>query len=299
MYKEGKKKIKSMTGFGRSFVQASGIQVTVEILAVNRKHLDINLALPRHMNRFDPEIRKQLGQAIQRGHVTVRIGVVFTEEAPLSVEPNLALAKQYFQAWKQAASALGVKQEVPLELLQNESDLFMYKETGKMEELGPLFARGIEEALKPFMAMREAEGSVLKHDIAERLKLAKQQMALIREMAPRAEEKYQKKILEKVRSWLPLTEATDERLLKEVALFAEKVDVTEEIVRFESHIEQFHDLLEKGPDAAGKGLEFIVQELGREINTIGSKCSDIEVTKGVLAIKTELERVREQIQNIE
>lgn len=293
--------IKSMTGFGRSDLQASGIQLTIEILSVNRKHLDINLVLPKHLNRFDPEIRKKIGKMILRGHVTVRISVIFKEDAPFEVEANVAMAKQYSQGWSRIAEALGMdpKEALSLALLEKEADLFVYKETERMGDLESLLLQGVEEALRPFMAMRETEGAQLKKDILLRLETVKELMRKIEKMAPDAVEKFRNKLIEKIQGLLPLTESTDERLLKEIAIFAEKIDISEEIVRFYSHIEQFQELLEKGPQAAGKTAEFIVQEQGREINTIGSKCSDLAVTKAVLEIKAELERIREQIQNIE
>lgn len=292
--------IKSMTGFGRSHLQKSGISLTVEILSVNRKHLDINIVLPKHLNRFDPDIRKQIGSTILRGHVTVRISVIFNEEAPLSVQANIAMAKQYYQGWSDIADALGLdKASFSLSLLEKETDLFVYKETEKMGGFSDLLFQGVAEALDPFSAMRECEGKLLREDISARLQGLKNELDQIALKAPEAVEKYRNKLIERIKTFLPLSESTDERLLKEIALFAEKVDICEEVVRFNSHIDQFQDMLKKGPPAAGKTAEFLVQELGRETNTIGSKCSDLSITQAVVKIKSELERIREQIQNIE
>lgn len=289
-----------MTGFGRAQIQDAGIQITVEILSVNRKHLDINLVLPKHFNRFDPDVRKLVGSTVLRGHVTVRISVVFTQETPLTVQANLAMAKQYYQGWCEIADALGVdKSSFTLSLLEKETDLFIYNESQGMESFSKLLFEGVQEALKPFNAMRELEGSLLKKDIGSRLEELKNKMTQISQMAPHAVEKYRSKLLEKMQALFPTIESADERLLKEIALFAEKVDVEEEIVRFFSHIDQFKQLLKDGPPAAGKTAEFLIQELLRETNTTGSKCSDIAVTKLVMDIKAELERIREQIQNIE
>ncbi len=292
--------IKSMTGFGRASLQKSGVQLTVEVLSVNRKHLDINIVLPKHLNRFDPDIRKQIGNVILRGHVTVRISVVFNEDAPFSVQANIAMAKQYHQGWSDIANALGLDGGAfSLSLLEKETDLFVYKETERMGEFSELLSQGVSEALAPFSAMREREGALLMADMHARLDGLKKELDLIALKAPEAVEKYRNKLLERIQSFLPLSESTDERLLKEIALFAEKVDICEEVVRFNSHIDQFKELLKKGPPAAGKTAEFLVQELGRETNTIGSKCSDLVITQTVVKIKSELERIREQIQNIE
>lgn len=289
-----------MTGFGRAMVQESGVQITVEILSVNRKHLDINLVLPKHLNRFDPDIRKQVGAFVMRGHVTVRISVVFVKDSPLKVQANLAMAKQYHQGWCAIAESLGLdNSSFCLSLLENETDLFVYNETESMNEFAILLNKGIDKALKPFIAMRESEGELLKKDIDQRLDDLKIKMTTIAQISPQAVEKYRNKMIEKMKSLIPSIEVLDERLLKEIALFAEKVDVEEEIVRFYSHIDQFKQLLKNGPPAAGKTAEFLVQEITREINTTGSKCSDLTVTKLVVDIKSELERIREQIQNIE
>lgn len=290
--------LKSMTGYGRALLQEKGVQLFVEILAVNRKHLDINLILPRHLTRFDPEIRKILGGSIFRGHVTVRISAAFTGESPLLVRPNLAVAKQVYQGWKEIAEAVKADQVIPLTILEREPDLFIYEETPQMQELEKLIQLGVEQALRPFMQMRENEGTALAQDISSRLKLLRKKMELIQAQSHLATDKLRQKLLDKIREVLPTTDLTDERLLKEIALFAEKVDVEEEIVRFMSHLDQFGQLL-LSDQVVGKTAEFLLQELGRETNTIGSKSNELLLTKIVVDIKTELERIREQIQNIE
>lgn len=292
--------IKSMTGFGRSQVQSDGIQLTVEILSVNRKHLDINIILPKHLNRFDPDIRKILGEFILRGHITLRVSAVFHQEAPLAVRANIAMAKQYYAGWQEIAEALSLDQTgFALSLLEKEPDLFIYQETAGMERFSELLKKGVQEALVPFIAMRQQEGSSLKADIIKRVQLLKSNADLIKDQSSDTVEKYRLKLMEKIQLMLPSLDMLDERLMKEIALFAEKVDISEELVRFHSHIVQMSELMEKGPPSAGKTAEFLVQELVREINTIGSKASDLAVTKKVVDIKTELERIREQIQNIE
>ena len=292
--------IRSMTGFGRAVVQRSGIQVTVEILSVNRKHLDINLVVPKHFIRFDPEIRKQVGASVLRGHITVRIAVVFIKESPLKVQANLAMAKQYYEGWREIEQFLGLDtSSFCLSLLEREADLFVYHDTEAMGSLDQLLKEGVAQALLPFNIMRESEGELLKKDIERRLDELKIKMTKIAQISPHAVEKYRHKIIDRMQMLFPSSEVIDERLLKEIALFAEKVDVEEEIVRFHSHIDQFKQLLMNGPPAAGKTAEFLIQELTRETNTTGSKCSDLSVTKIVMDIKSELERIREQIQNIE
>lgn len=289
-----------MTGFGRSHLQQEGVLLTVEILSVNRKHLDINIALPKHLIRFDPEIRRQIAAVVSRGHITVRVSVVFMKDAPLTVRPNLAMAKQLFQGWEELARALNVeKSSLSLSLLEMEPDLFIYEETESMQKIAHLLFQGLEDALQPFMEMKRREGELLKQDMLDRIEFLNSQIAQIAAIAPQASERFRKDLIQKVQEFLPVTEATDERILREMILYATKADITEEIVRFHSHIKQLKELMEKGSEI-GKTLEFIVQELGRETNTIGSKSStELSITNFVVKIKAELERIREQIQNIE
>ena len=292
--------LKSMTGYGRALLREEGVECLVEILSVNRKHLDINLVLPRHLARFDPEIRKAVAAALIRGHVTVRVAVVFMGESPWLVRPNVALAKQLYQGWKEIAQALEADSAVSLAQLEKEPELFIYEDKpAQMEQLSALIRRAVDEALKPFMAMRQKEGGLLEQDIATRLQLLRSKMEQIRPHASAATDKYRQKLLDRMREVLPSLDTVDERLLKEVALFADKVDIEEEIVRFLSHLQQFQELLHSDQEAPGKTAEFLLQELGRETNTIGSKSSEFALTRLVVDIKAELERIREQIQNIE
>jgi uncharacterized protein (TIGR00255 family) len=292
--------LKSMTGYGRASLEREGMQVVVEISAVNRKHLDINLALPRHFIRFDPEIRKAVGSRVFRGHLSLRIGVAFVKSAPVEVRANIALAEKLFQGWKQIAEALHVKETPSLSVLEGESDLFTFEENAlQMEACGKLILEAVEMALGPFLKMKEQEGKVLELEIRERLDAIAKRFQQIHPFAAGATEKYRVKLLEKLKSSLPEIDSDEGRVLREIALFADRIDISEELVRFDAHLNQFYALLTSSEAAAGKKAEFILQELAREINTIGSKSSEIEITKSVIDIKSELEKIREQIQNVE
>lgn len=289
-----------MTGYGRASLEREGMQVVVEISAVNRKHLDINLALPRHFIRFDPEIRKTVGSRVFRGHISLRIGVAFVKSAPVEVRPNIALADKLFQGWRQIAEALRINETLSLSLLEGESDLFTFEENAlQMEACGKLILDAVEMALLPFLAMKEQEGLVLEKEIRTRLDAIANRFRQIHPFASGATEKYRLKLLDKLKSSLPEIDVDEGRVLREIALFADRIDIAEELVRFESHLTQFFGLLKSDEVAAGKKAEFILQELAREINTIGSKSSEIEITKSVIDIKSELEKIREQIQNVE
>lgn len=293
--------LKSMTGYGRSSLQAEGVEISVEILSVNRKHLDINIAMPKHFVRFDPAVRRLLASQIFRGHVTLRIGVILGEEALCKIRANLPLARELYAGWKQIAAEFSSDESVvlPFTLFQNEPELFSYEETSKVEELGPLLLQAVEAALKPFLAMRECEGSLLKKDFSMRLASVRDLFKNIENLAGEIRERYREKLLSRLREVLPTIAPLDERLLKEIALYAEKIDIEEEVLRFHSHLDQLEKLFSQGGEVVGKTAEFWLQELSREINTIGSKALDIAVVKTVVDIKAELERVREQIQNVE
>lgn len=292
--------LKSMTGFGRAVLEKDGIQWNVEISSVNRKHLDINLTLPRHLGRFDPAVRKQVGEKVFRGHVTVRVSASFKDQAPLKVLPNYALAKQLYSGWQSIAEAVGAPRDIPLSLLEKEPDLFLYEEDlAKMEACGQMLMEVVQLALVSFMEMKRVEGVLLEKEITARIKGLFKTFQEIKDSAIGAAKRYQDKLLEKIKLLLPEMDDEDGRVVKEIALFADRVDISEEIVRFESHIEQFLRLLQSGEEAAGKKAEFLLQELSREINTVGSKAQDLKVSQKVIEIKAELEKIREQIQNVE
>lgn len=292
--------LKSMTGFGRAVLESGGIQWNVEISSVNRKHLDINLTLPRHLGRFDPAVRKLVGEKVFRGHVILRVSASFIERAPLKVVPNLALAKQVYSGWQAIAQAVGISGPISLSLLEKESDLFIYEEDhAAMDACGTSLLEAVKLALKPFMEMKDLEGALLEKEISSRLKALAKVFEGIKDAAIGACKRYHDKLLEKMKLLLPEMDDEDGRIVKELALFADRVDISEEIVRFQSHIEQFLSLLKSKEQAAGKKAEFLLQELSREINTIGSKAQDLEVSRKVIEIKAELEKIREQIQNVE
>lgn len=290
---------KSMTGYGRASINEKHLQISIEILSVNRKHLDINIVLPKHLTRFDPKIRKKLAESITRGHITVRIFVTFLESTPLQIIPNLAIAKQIYQGWEKIASHIGKNETIPLTILERESDLFHYEETEEMEKLSPFILKAVDSALIPFLKMRLEEGKVLQEDIFKRTKLLTSCIQIIENESKKSEGKYHEKIFNKLKELLPLIEAKDDRLIKECALMAEKLDISEEITRFSSHLKQLQNILEKGCEFLGKTVEFLLQELAREANTMGSKSSSITIIEQVLLIKKELDRIKEQVQNVE
>ena len=291
--------LKSMTAFGRASIATPIGRFVAEIQSVNRKFLEISTYIPRELSRFDLEIKKWIGEAINRGQVNFKLNVAFDEVAPVSVRPNMPLVRQIAKAWQEIQQELGLKGEIDLNILAANEDVLIFDENIQEENR---FREAIKEvvtaALKELVQMRIVEGKALAQDIRKRLEILSKALESIEEKAPDATTKYRQKILERLSEISPGIE-NEERLLREVAVFAEKVDITEEITRFRSHLSQFEELLKEPQDSVGKTLDFLVQELNRETNTIGSKSMDVTVSKQVVGIKSELERIREQIQNVE
>jgi uncharacterized protein (TIGR00255 family) len=294
--------LKSMTAYGRACSIASIGRFVVEIQSVNRKHLEICTYLPKELLRFDADIKKWVAAQVGRGQVNVKISVTFDLESPLVVTPNIALAKQIKAAWDAIAIELQLpaEQGFNLSMLAKESGLLLYDEDVKDEEVyrEALF-EVVSYALNQCMSMKLREGELLYRDIKGRFDKIYPIIKDIALKAPGATERFRQRLLERLEEVLSGSTENEERLLREVCVYAEKVDIAEELTRFDSHLKQADILLQSDTPAVGKTLEFLVQELNREINTISSKSSDLDISRGAMEIKAELERIREQIQNIE
>lgn len=292
--------LKSMTAYGRASLENSLGRFTAEIQSVNRKHLEVSTYLPGEFVRFDGEIKKWIGKAVARGHVTVRVFLVSDRATPIAVRPNLPLARQIKSAWEAIASDLQVEESFELELLQGQEGVLLFNAEFKDEDAYRQALREVvSAALQKFILMKENEGKELHDDIAMRVDILDEVIQQTEARASDAADKHRKKILAKIEDLLPGLVDNEERVMREVCLFAERVDIMEEIIRFKSHLKQFRELLASPAEAVGKTIEFVVQEVNREANTIGSKASDAEVTRSVIKIKSELERIREQVQNVE
>lgn len=292
--------LKSMTAFGRgTFTSALG-HFSVEIQSVNRKFLDVQIQLPKELTRFDGELRRWLAPLIARGQVTLKANAAFNEKSPLKVRPNLPLAKQLKNAWMEIAKELNISEsEFDLELLSAEEGLMTYEDDVQDEDLYcEALKKASVEAFIGFEAMKIKEGAVLQHDISSRIGAMCDKLALIQMKAPHATVKYREKLMARLQEVVPGNIENEDKILREIALFAEKIDITEEITRFDYHLKHALELLASN-ESVGKTFEFVLQELGREINTIGSKSSDKDIARLVIEVKSELEKIREQIQNIE
>ncbi len=293
--------LKSMTAYGRASLTTSAGHFVIEIQSVNRKFLDVQVTLPHELNQFDIELKKWLLPYVARGQVSIKVACSFEEKAPFIIRPNLPLARQMKQAWNDIIQDLKLQeQEFQLSLLASATDLLHYEENLEEEETyRQALKQTLDAALKSFLQMKTQEGAVLQADISQRLKTIRQAMHVVEQKAPFAPQKYREKLVARLEELLPGHVENEERILREIALFAEKIDIAEEITRFLCHLVHVDELMQSTTHGVGKTLEFVLQELNREINTIGSKSSDLEIARAVIDIKSELERIREQIQNVE
>lgn len=294
--------LKSMTAYGRATFTSSVGYVVVEIQSVNRKFLEINTLLPKELLRYEGEIKKWVAQKVARGQINIKIFIDYEESSPLVVKPNLPLARQLKTAWDKIADDLGLdpKTNVHLALFADVKELLSLEEDIKDENLyRETIKSSLDRALQPFLKMKADEGSVLQLDILKRLSRLGEWMECISQKGEGATAKYRDKLKLRLEEILAGCMENEERLLREVAIFAEKVDIAEEVTRFHCHLKHFAEVVHSNAEGQGKTLEFILQELGREINTIGSKSSDIEIARRVVDIKSGIEQIKEQIQNVE
>lgn len=291
-----------MTAFGRKSLTAELGRFVIEIQSVNRKHLEINVMLPKEFMRFDVDMRNWISARVTRGQINVKVSIATTKESPLTVSPNLPLIRQYKAAWDQIQDELSLQADdgAFITLLNRDTGIFLNEENLKDEAAYHTALKlAVDQALDELMGMKLKEGAVLQKDLSSRVDKLGKWIAEIAAKAPGATQRYRQKLLERMIEVLENLSEVDERILKEVAIYAEKIDIAEEIVRFNSHLDQFVNLIGSESESIGKTLEFLIQELHREINTIASKSSDLEVSRLVIDCKSELERVREQIQNVE
>ncbi len=293
--------IKSMTGYGKAEAVLLDRKFMVEMKSVNHRFLEIALRVPGMLLPMEGEIKRRIGEQFSRGRIeaTVRVESDASGEAPARFTLNLPLVRNYHALLGQLKDELHLGGEITLEMMAGFRDAFVPAETSQdpvalWEGLSNILA----EAIRTLTEMREKEGETLKRDLVARLELIAGFLEGIAGKSPQVVLDYQKRLTDRVRELTGGMVVDEARLLQEVAIMAEKSDITEEIVRFRSHIDQFNDLLAVA-DAAGRKIDFLIQEMGREINTIGSKSGDAEISRSVIEIKSELAKLREQVQNIE
>jgi len=289
-----------MTGFGRAAQESAFGRISVEIQCVNRKYLEIATYLPKELIRYDMEIRKWIGEVIFRGQVNVRVFLAPSEDALCQLLPDPMMLKRLKNAWTQIAKASGTNsRSIDLPFLLQNTPASMLQNLPDEENAFSALKQCLMEALKSVLEMRRKEGRALMTDVGKRLKEIDKMVHQIEEISPQTVAKQREKLRERVLEVLAPGAELDERLMRELALFADRVDISEEIARFHSHVDQFLGILKTASGSVGRKLDFLVQEIGREINTIGSKAAEAAITRLVVDAKSELEKIREQIQNIE
>lgn len=291
---------RSMTGHGRAAVERAGIRVEVEISSVNRKQLDIQLALPRTLAPLEARIQEEIGSVLSRGRLNVDIRVrQTTRTRSPKISFNIPMAKAYLRTIRAASRQLRIPEEPSLSrLLELPGIIHVETAMENPERVWPVLRAALREALGRLDGMRRREGAALARDLRRRLAGLGRLAGQIRAHAPAVAQRYRTALHARLSAIRREIDLNDERIDREVLLFADRSDITEELTRIDSHLQQAIVLL-RSEQAAGKSLDFLAQELNREINTIGSKSGDAAISHRVVAFKAELERLREQVQNIQ
>lgn len=291
--------LKSMTGFGRSEILKGDFRINVEIKSVNHRYLDMNIRLPRQLNAFEANIRSVLKEYIQRGKVDVFINCEDYSQGHLHLNYNQTLAEEYMRILQQIQQNFPVTEDITVSRLASMPEVItMEKVEADEDELQMLIEQAVREAADKFVQSRCVEGEQLKRDLCQKLENMLEWVEEIKQRMPKVLDEYQSKLTAKVKEMLEDRTIEESRILTEVALFADKVCVDEEIVRLQTHIKSMEASLQKG-GSIGRNLDFVAQEMNREANTILSKSNDLKTSDVAIWLKTEIEKVREQIQNIE
>ncbi len=291
--------IRSMTGYGRGQDAVDGLTVVVEIKAVNHRNFEFSSRLPRAYGFLENKLKSYLQQVISRGKVDVFVQIEATDAGDSEVVVNYPLAESYLNALRGLSERFSLPQDISASALTRYPDVLTVRQIELDEDavwaaVEPVTAQAVER----FLAMRQTEGDKLRTDVLSRADTILEAVAAVEERSPQTVREHMEKVEARMRELLDGTPVDEARLLNEAAIYADKIAVAEETVRLRSHIDQLHQLLDSDT-AVGRNLDFLVQEMNREANTIGSKCSDLALTRQVLLIKGEIEKIREQIQNIE
>jgi uncharacterized protein (TIGR00255 family) len=291
----------SMTGYGWGESSHDGLKVTVELSSVNRKQSEISISLPRDLEVLEAQIRDEVNRKLARGRVTIRVSLHAAEDKEgVRVQINKPLAQAYARELRAVAKELRLAGDLSVELLiRAPGVLDSNSKIDDAETLWPSVNKALGQALGEMLKMRSREGGNLKKDLADRIGVMRKAVARIRKEAPVVQKRYREQLIERIKTaGLQELQIDEERISKEVVFFADRSDISEELTRLQSHFQQFDDCLKSG-EPVGRTLDFLAQEMNREINTIGSKANDSLISREVVQLKTELEKFREQAQNVE
>jgi len=287
-----------MTGFGRGEETQGNFRAEVEISSVNRKQAEIVFSIPRNLSALESSLRKQALTSISRGRLTISLKVTALDPSQIDIGIDLDKAKALHLAFEKLSAELNHPLPLTAQDFLRQPDQFFTETTLPLEEVRPVVEKALAQALDALVTMRTTEGQALFDDSSSRLSLLEQLAADIALLAPEVPKRQKTLLLQRLKeSGLEINDS-DERLLKELALFSERCDISEEITRLTAHFQRFREML-ASEESVGRSLDFLCQEINREFNTIGSKANDSKIAHHVVAGKTELEKIREQVQNIE
>jgi len=293
--------MKSMTGYGRGECSQDGFKITAELAAVNRRQSEISVNLPRELEMLEAQVRDLINGTVARGRVTARLNIHASEgQLSARMHINVPLARAYAEELARLAKTLKLSGKVSLDQIIRAPGVFQSdEELVEAESVWPLVEKAVKQALAALVKMREREGHHLARDLSARIDIMRVAVEKVQNQAPQTAENYRRQLHERIKcAGLDAIAPDDERLLKEIVLFADRSDISEELTRLHSHFQQFDDCA-KSKEPVGRTLDFLAQEMNREINTIGSKANDAVISREVVVLKAELEKFREQAQNVE
>lgn len=290
--------IKSMTGFGRGKYEKDGRNYSIDIKSVNHKYSDIGIRMPRILNPFEDKIRKKMAESISRGKIDVFVNFENYSNIGNTIHFNLELAKEYVKGLEELAKETGVEYNMDVMALAKMPEILKIEEDESEEILGKELMLALDEALKNFVQMREVEGQKLIQDMEKRMAWIEEKVNEIEKYSGTLVKEYMQKLESRVKELMDAKVVDENRLAQEIVIFSDKSSIEEELTRLKSHIMQFRNFLKEN-SPIGKKFDFLIQEMNREINTIGSKANCLEITNRVIEVKTEIENIREQVQNIE
>ena len=291
--------IKSMTGFGRAKCEYEGREYNVEIKSVNHKYSDVSIKIPRQISYLEEKVRKEILTKVSRGKIDVFITLQDYSEKGKNIKINKELAKVYISQLRELAEETGITADIDVIDISKFPEVLNISNQDNEEIYWDELRGVLDTALDNFVAMRETEGNKICDDLKVRMERIKEKVSKISSYSAGLVEEYIVKLNARVKELMSTDVIDENRLAQEIVIFSDKSSIQEELTRLDSHISQFLDLLSNGNSPVGKKLDFISQEMNREVNTIGSKANSTKISEGVIELKTEIEDVREQIQNIE
>lgn len=291
--------IKSMTGFGAGDAETADFKVHIEVKAVNQRFLETNYHMPYSMNMFENQLTKKIKEYASRGKLYINIRFQDLRDKAVTVKVDKGLVAAYGQALQEISSQLELSAPVTAAQIASYPDVLkLNEENADLEAAQPVLMQAMEQALESFVAMREAEGQNIQRDLLARIGTLENFVGELEKLAPEIVAAYRQRLENLLREYLAKEDIEESRIIQEVALFTDKVNYTEETVRLRSHFDQFRQIITAG-EPVGRKLDFLIQEMNREINTVASKANSAGAAQFVVDVKSEIEKIREQIQNIE